>query len=74
MNYGEFPIFKGVTPEIAAYLDRFDELIKKYNNNLSDEEIFLRKLSLFSDYLYDANAKDLSKFSASVYILEFSFL
>ena len=33
MNYSELPIFKGITPEAAAYIDRFDNLIKKYNNN-----------------------------------------
>ena len=55
MNYSELPIFKGITPEAAAYIDRFDDLTKKYNNNLSDEEIFLRKISLFSDYMDDAN-------------------
>lgn len=67
MNYSELPIFKGITPEAAAYIDRFDDLTKKYNNNLSDEEIFLRKISLFSDYMDDdANKKDLSKFSENV--------
>ncbi len=61
MNYQDFPVFKGITPEIEAYLDRFDEFLKKNNLNLSPEEILIRKIELFSDYIDEKNNKNFAK-------------
>ncbi len=61
MNYQDFPAFKGITPEIEAYLDRFDDLLKKNNLNLSPEEILVRKIELFSDYIDEKGKKNFAK-------------
>ena len=57
MNYKELPVFKGITPEIEAYLDRFDGLLQKNNLNLPIEEILVRKINLFVNYVDDKKTK-----------------
>lgn len=66
MDYKNFPIFRGITPEIEEYLVRFDTLIEKNRLNLPPEEILMRKVYLFSDYLYEKNKKNNSEFTKNI--------
>lgn len=66
MNYSDFPIFKGITPEAEAYLNKFDAYLQKSGTKLAQEEIFIRKVDLYYDYLNELNKKDKSKFTENI--------
>lgn len=67
MNYDEFPIFQSITNEAATYLDSFDDVLKKNNVVLEPEELFIRKVDLYYDYLDTKNkAKNEIEFNNTI--------
>ena len=55
MNYQDYPTFKGITPEAAAYLDRLDNVLQNNNISLDSQELLIRKIDLY--YRYQEEAK-----------------
>ncbi len=66
MDYKKFPIFKGISPEAEAYLDRLDACLQKNKIKLEPEEVFIRKVDLYYDFLRERDKKDQSKFAQNI--------